>query len=348
MSFIQYFTKAEDRRVFIFHHNDLDGYAGGAVVYKYVTEELGFEKEKVFSKAITYPTHEKTLYINNVPEPTKNDYVIVVDYSFTKLTKKYLNEIAEKAFGTLWIDHHKTSLEICYDTDCTKDSLIYLEDNKVRLGTYFYKIVNMDYSGALLAYKLLYPNIKVPQILKYVDDYDRWVHKYPESKKVNAGFTAIDSYKDITSSYWKLLLCNKNVTDEKHKKLEEFYLKFLITTGSIVLNYDRERYENIVKTMSYFVKIEHFPQYNVLAINAKGNSAVFCNRLEDEDVDIGLLYYYDGYKYCYSIYSTKEDVDVSEIAKYFGGGGHKGAAGFFTTGSIIAEEICKSATNAER
>lgn len=29
-----------------------------------------------------------------------------------------------------------------------------------------------------------------------------------------------------------------------------------------------------------------------------------------------------------SLYSTRADVDCSEVAKVFGGGGHKGAAGF--------------------
>jgi nanoRNase/pAp phosphatase (c-di-AMP/oligoRNAs hydrolase) len=39
-----------------------------------------------------------------------------------------------------------------------------------------------------------------------------------------------------------------------------------------------------------------------------------------------IAYVHDGEKFTVSLYSTT--VDVSKIAKKFGGGGHKGAAGF--------------------
>ena len=35
-----------------------------------------------------------------------------------------------------------------------------------------------------------------------------------------------------------------------------------------------------------------------------------------------------SHKWTVSLYSTRDDVDCGEIAKAFGGGGHKGAAGF--------------------
>lgn len=333
---IKQFKNTGENRVFIFHHNDFDGYSGGAVLYKYFTEELGFSKDQILSKVIIYPTNDKTFIIEGVEPPTKEDFVVVVDYSITKLTKKYLNEIAEQSYGTLWIDHHKTSLEVCYKTDCTE---LALEDGKARLEAKFYKIVNMNYSGALLAYKTLYPNTKTPEILKYVDDFDRWVHKYPESKKLNAGFTAIKSYKDISDKYWRVLLNNTDMDNEHNKKAEELCLKFLSTTGALILSYDRERFESLINRIAYFGRIEHFSQYRTLVVNTQGHSSVFCGRLDDDNVDIGLLYYYDGKKYCYSIYSTKTDIDVSEIAKYYGGGGHKGAAGFFSDKLIVSKDV---------
>ena len=37
---------------------------------------------------------------------------------------------------------------------------------------------------------------------------------------------------------------------------------------------------------------------------------------------------FDGSKWTVSIYSTNKNIDCSELAKKYGGGGHKGAAGF--------------------
>ena len=38
---------------------------------------------------------------------------------------------------------------------------------------------------------------------------------------------------------------------------------------------------------------------------------------------------YNGKGFSYSLFSSNPEVDCSKIAETFGGGGHKGAAGFF-------------------
>jgi nanoRNase/pAp phosphatase (c-di-AMP/oligoRNAs hydrolase) len=43
-----------------------------------------------------------------------------------------------------------------------------------------------------------------------------------------------------------------------------------------------------------------------------------------------LTFQYDGKAWQCSIYTTKNDIDCSVIAKSLGGGGHAGAAGFTT------------------
>lgn len=325
---VKQFKNTGENRVFIFHHNDFDGYSGGAVLYKYFTEELGFSKDQILSKVIIYPTNDKTFTIEGVEPPTKEDFIAIVDYSITKDSKKYLNDIAELAFGILWIDHHRSSLEICYKTDCSKLS--------EPLSARFYKIVNVDYSGALLAFRTLFPNEKTPDILKYVDDYDRWVLKYPESKKLNAGFNSLDALKDIYGIEWTSLLS----TDESPiaTKRRDLITKVMLTSGTIVLKYDKSRHESLRKRIAYFVRLKDYAKYRVLAMNTQGHSNVFGSRLDDDDVDIGLLYYFDGTKYCYSIYSTKTDIDVSEIAQHYGGGGHKSASGFFSDTLVFTKD----------
>ena len=41
-----------------------------------------------------------------------------------------------------------------------------------------------------------------------------------------------------------------------------------------------------------------------------------------------MTFCYNGKQFIVSVYSNKEDVDCSLFAKRYGGGGHKGAAGY--------------------
>jgi phosphoesterase RecJ-like protein len=59
----------------------------------------------------------------------------------------------------------------------------------------------------------------------------------------------------------------------------------------------------------------------------------FLNNLENTSITLLLTETTDG-KVKGSLRTTRHDVDVSEIAKKFGGGGHKKAAGFTTDGTI--------------
>ncbi len=59
----------------------------------------------------------------------------------------------------------------------------------------------------------------------------------------------------------------------------------------------------------------------------------FFNNLDDSNIAMVLKEKDDYVKV--SLRSTKNDIDVSRIAKWFGGGGHKGAAGFAIKGSLL-------------
>jgi nanoRNase/pAp phosphatase (c-di-AMP/oligoRNAs hydrolase) len=47
-----------------------------------------------------------------------------------------------------------------------------------------------------------------------------------------------------------------------------------------------------------------------------------------EDYDIMIPFCFDGKQWTVSMYTKNKEIDVSIIAKKYGGGGHKNAAGF--------------------
>lgn len=55
--------------------------------------------------------------------------------------------------------------------------------------------------------------------------------------------------------------------------------------------------------------------------------------INTDEYDLLIGFSFDGYRWSYSLRSEK--VDCSQIAKKFGGGGHRGAAGFSTTILVI-------------
>ena len=81
---------------------------------------------------------------------------------------------------------------------------------------------------------------------------------------------------------------------------------------------------------------------HILVANlGNANSKFFGNRISCYDAVVTQCF--DGDKWNFSIYSEDEDFDCSLVARYFGGGGHKGAAGFtsknpFTKSIILMRE----------
>ncbi len=58
------------------------------------------------------------------------------------------------------------------------------------------------------------------------------------------------------------------------------------------------------------------------------NSKVFDSVWDESKHDIMIIFGCKPGSFKYSLYSTKDNVDCSDIARLFGGDGHKGAAGF--------------------
>jgi oligoribonuclease NrnB/cAMP/cGMP phosphodiesterase (DHH superfamily) len=73
-----------------------------------------------------------------------------------------------------------------------------------------------------------------------------------------------------------------------------------------------------------------FRNYSVLAANKSHSSSLFFEtHPEYNNVDILMAFSWNGKSWKFSLYTLKENIDVSKICQEFGGGGHKKAAGMF-------------------
>ena len=166
----------KERNILVYHHNDLAGYAAAAAAFYGMNLHACKDVKLNFEfRSIAFPTTWET-FVNEDTEPREFNEVIIVDYGFTtnnvnilKDLVEYLNYTAEHIY---WIDHHVTSIaaEKCLP-----------KYDKFKFTSY----INTSSSGAWLAYEYFGEMNRVPRVIKYVDDYDRWVHDYSESTLLN-------------------------------------------------------------------------------------------------------------------------------------------------------------------
>lgn len=296
------------KNVMVYHHNDLDGYAAAAVVYHGIKESKLYPDDvKVDFKAIGFPTTWETFAYDT--DPKEYDEIYIVDYSFTNATIQYLLKLAESSHVN-WIDHHVSS------NSATEMMIV---DAFQSNNLHYY--VDSSRSGAWLVWNYTHAD-QVPEVIRLVDDHDRWVHADPRSELLNDAFFASDELHDPESIEWLRLL--ENGSDANTLLIQ------LVSEGRAISKYKEMLYEQHRK-FAFEVKIKDFEQYSAIALNDRGNSKCFGDLVKQYDVCI-LFHTNRPEEIAMSFYSDPEfvkekGIDVSKIAMQYGGGGHPGASG---------------------
>lgn len=280
----------------IIHHNDLDGRcAANIVALKYGMSK--FENENSFYEA-DY-VDKLTSFIYEIKE---DEEIFIVDYSFSESTIDQLDAILHKTQNVVWIDHHASSLKLI-ETNPKYNSIAGIRQNGI--------------SGAALTYMYLYDCefSKVPEYIQIVSDFDCWQFNFGE--RTMCFKFGIETYDYSPKSYiWVKL------KEESDSNMDEF-LNSIIDIGTIIYEYSKMEYKEYCDKYSYESVI--FGN-KCLVVNRKSGSPIFGDKINEYPVV--MCWCFNGKTYDYSIYSENPSIDCSEIAELYGGGGHKGAAGF--------------------
>jgi oligoribonuclease NrnB/cAMP/cGMP phosphodiesterase (DHH superfamily) len=198
--------------------------------------------------------------------------------------------MAEKAKSILILDHHKTAA----------GDLIDLPSNVTA-------VFDMERSGARITWDHFFPNEHPPQLLLHIEDRDLWRFALSKTREIQAN---VFSYP-YDFQVWDELM-SANVAD-------------LAKEGEAI---ERKHFKDINELLGVCTRRMVIGGHNVPIANlpytltsdaghslAKGEPFAGC--------------YWDTPKgRVFSLRSTDEGMDVSEIAKQYGGGGHRNAAGF--------------------
>lgn len=189
-------------------------------------------------------------------------------------------------------------------------SLIVIDHHKTaqaELADLEFCIFDMDKAGCILTWEYLFPNTSPPELFFYLQDRDLWRWKLPESKEVNAALRSYKPFFDV----WQEFLTPAGV-----KKLKG--------EGAAIVRYQQRQIEMVLSHKMEYVNIGG---YRVPCVNSTHLISELGNEMA-KNQPFAALYFDTGNKRVFSLRSTNDGVDVAEIAKRYGGGGHRNAAGF--------------------
>jgi nanoRNase/pAp phosphatase (c-di-AMP/oligoRNAs hydrolase) len=97
----------------------------------------------------------------------------------------------------------------------------------------------------------------------------------------------------------------------------------LIEQGKVMTRYRDQWAKNYCQSKGFETDFEGVKCF---AVNLGHCNSEYFKSLPTGKYDVLIPFVFDGNQYAVSLYSTT--IDVSEIAKKYGGGGHRGASGF--------------------
>lgn len=244
-------------------------------------------------------------YYGQSPPDCADRNVIMVDFSYPLEVMKV---IAATATSLLVLDHHKTAQAALEELQANPPP-----NTKI--------IFDMDQSGAGLAHTHFFGTEdetgERPYLVDYVEDRDLWRHALPDTKAVNAyistlpfTFEAWDNA--FTTSQQDIIECQG----------DRLYWARRCGTGVVA------KISQYVAEVSKNTRMIDFEGHSVPIVNAPqvDISELLHTLCMGVTFAVGWWQRADG-QFQYSLRSVG-DFDVSEIAKKYGGGGHKNAAGF--------------------
>lgn len=268
----------------IYHGNCADGFGAAWAV----GHALGFENVDF----------HPGVYQDPPPDVTGRD-VIMVDFSY-----KYdvLVKILDSCKGLTILDHHKSAVEEVnrlqqyYDMTMGSSKL--------------FVVMDMNRSGAMIAWDQFNPHKEPPQLLKHIQDRDLWKFELPGTREIQAALFSYSYDFDV----WDSLM---------RTNLNELFME-----GEAI---ERKHFKDIKELVAVCQRRMVIGGYSVPVASLPYTLTSDAGHQMASDGEVFAACYWDTESgRVFSLRSADHDkaLDVSVIAQQYGGGGHAKAAGF--------------------
>ena len=307
----------------IFHANCADGFAAAFATWLVLGDEAEYVPMQYGKIDFDFEGGFFNLGSNEADNPCTfiaGRDVYILDFSFPR---PIMDAIFRNAKKVVWLDHHKTAFEM-WCGGIPEDGYYTCSIGGVNQN-HFIRLHN-EKSGAVLAWEYFHPGTEVPLFIKHIDDYDRWVFAIEGTKEFNK---ALWSNTPWSFNGWKNAFLNAPGSDFPYLNIGVFY-----TEGAAILRAHNQNVQTVVKGAARKCTLwVTDPAYRVIDHGLAANcpphlTSDVGHELASQSETFGLLWYIDKDHACRCSLRSNGDYDVSAIAKAFGGGGHKNAAGF--------------------
>jgi len=233
----------------------------------------------------------------------QNDIIFIADLSFPANVMEAMRD------KLVWIDHHISSIN-----DLSLTNIV--------------KKVSPNKSACRLVWEYLYgEDFDPPKFLRLIEKYD--LRKQEEDwSDVRAFQLAARTYQTNPAipesiEFWDQLFKEKNTTDR------------LIEQGKCMDRFATQ--QNLVLRERCFPG--SFEGLDAILYNGPNGSEIIMPFIESGEYQLGIFFQILNEKKVFISLRSQGDLDVSEIAKRHGGGGHKNAAAFTCTPSQLVKII---------
>ena len=317
----------------IIHHTDNDGYGAAGVVSYFMKDN--------YSVTFVPVNYTEPLFRTKDIAAIANQYIKVylVDYSISTKENAESVLLLNDLTHVVWIDHHKSSIDMIKEypelaiiggyrvigLSGAALSWIYMQRSIAKELKFDESVLSLDNISntyeevnAREAIKIL-DNCGCPEIIKYIHRYDIW-DLDNNVKLFKYGYTLEKPQKIYPCIY--------------HVGIDKDTVKEAINRGKIILDYVTRENRRNCESNSFEISVEYKGKtYSCLALNTnRFSSLTFGDKMKYYDICIP--FEYNGKSWSISMYTEKDDIDVSELCKTMGGGGHAKAAGF------VSDELC--------
>jgi len=276
----------------IYHGNCADGF-GAAWVVRRALGEVDFH-------AGVYQT---------APPDVKGRDVIVVDFSYPRDT---IHAMAASADTLLILDHHKTAAADLAllpppPTGPYNPAGFMSWQRECNAPAALHALFDMNRSGAGITWDYFFPEEPRPPLINHIEDRDLWHFALPGTREIQAN---VFSYP-YDFAVWDTLM--------------ETPVESLIAEGRAI---ERKHFKDIRELVGVVTRRMNIGGHDVPVANLPYTLTSDAGHLLAKGELFAGCYWDTPTGRVFSLRSTDEGLDVAEIAKLFGGGGHRNASGF--------------------
>ncbi|WP_138417219.1 DHH family phosphoesterase [Aquibacillus sediminis] len=294
-------------------HNDLDGVGCG------ILAKIAFDNQvQVRYNSIGSLNREVEYFLENDQNDT---FLLITDLSVNEENEKKLQTFYQGGGKVQLLDHHKTALHFNeYEWGSVK-----VEDEQNRLTS----ATSLLYQY-LLSNNHITPSKAIDEFVELVRQYDTWEwerNNNLQAKRLNTLFflISIDEFVDkminklSSDEHFEFDTFEKQILEMEEQKIERYINRKKRQVTQVELN---NKYAGVVYAESYHSELgnelgKEYPHLDYIVIlNISGKRM--------------------GFR------TIHDDVDVSEIAGYYGGGGHEKASGATMTDEAFKQFVIET------